>query len=302
MAYTFEQRFFSTSDGTRIGYQVAGTPGRPRLLLGNGLGGNYHAFQPLVDQIGDRYWFCCWDYRGLFSSAFERHFPRRRTPRSRLRVETHARDGIELLEREGFDRFPIVAWSMGVQVALEIYRRLPERITGLALLNGVAGNLYRTAFGRLPQTDRLMPVVLEGIRQIWPVTQTVVVAATQLPRFLDLAAGIGIVRPEIDRGVAGQVVRAFGGLDMHYYFDLLTVLGEHDASDVLPTVRCPTLVVSADHDLFTPGFASRDMAAAIAGAEVVNFPHGSHYTPIEYPDEVNAAVERFLGERVGLGG
>jgi len=294
MAYTFEQKYFETRDGIRIGYQVAGTPGRPRVLLGNGLGGNYHAFQPLVDQLGDRYWFCCWDYRGLYSSAFERRWPRRRVPRARLRVETHARDGIELLEHEGFDRFPIVAWSMGVQVALELYRRIPERITGLALLNGVSGNLYRTAFGKLPQTEHIMPVLLQAIRHLYPLAQSVVVATTQLPHFLDVAARVGIVQPEIDRVAAEKVVRAFGSLDMHYYFDLLTVLGEHDASDVLPSVRCPTLVVSSDRDLFTPGFASRELAAGIAGAEVLNFPRGSHYSPIEYPAQVTAAVERYL--------
>lgn len=295
MAYTFDQKYFETRDGVRIGYQVAGTPGRPPVLLGNGLGGNYHAFQPLVDRLGDRYGFCCWDYRGLFSSAFERRWPRQRVPRAQLRVETHARDGIELLEHLGLDRFPIVAWSMGVQVALELYRRIPERITGLALLNGVSGNLYRTAFGRLPQTERVMPVLLQAIRHIYPLAQSVVVAATQLPFFLDVATRVGIVQREIDRAAAERVVRAFGTLDMHYYFDLLTVLGEHDASDVLPAVRCPTLVVSSDRDLFTPGFASRELAARIAGAEVLNFPRGSHYAPIEFPDQVNAAVERFLG-------
>ena len=69
MGNAFEQRYFATADGAPIGYQVAGREDAPRVLLCNGLGGNYQAYQPLVDALGDRYRFAAWDYRGLFTSA-----------------------------------------------------------------------------------------------------------------------------------------------------------------------------------------------------------------------------------------
>lgn len=295
----FEQRFFDTADGARIGYQVAGSGAGMPLLLCNGLGGNYHAYQPLVDDLGDGYRFLVWDYRGLFTSQPPRRGLRaRRVDADRLRVEAHARDGLELIAREGFERFPIIAWSMGVQVALELYRSLRHRVTGMILLNGISGQVYRTIFGRVPATERWLPPLLRALRRVWPVSQAVVKGTTSWSGFIDIAIGVGLIHPDIDREAATKVLRAFGTLDMHLYFTQLDALVDHDAADVLPQIACPTLVLTSDRDVFTPGFAGRQMANAIPDVEVRNFPRGSHYAPIEFARDINAEVQRFLRQRL----
>jgi pimeloyl-ACP methyl ester carboxylesterase len=302
MSTEFEQRFFTTRDGARIGYQVAGPVDATRLLLCNGLGGNYHAYQPLVDHLGDRFRYLVWDYRGLFTSAP----PRGERPESlrpdRLRVEQHAADGLELLAHEGYTgSFPVIAWSMGVQVALELYRDLGERVLGMALLNGISGRIYETVFGGLPRASQWVPPLLRAIRTIHPVAQKVVETATAWSRALDLATAAGIVHRDIDREAAGKVLRAFGLLDQELYFVQLEVLGDHDAADVLPTVTCPCLVTASDRDVFTPGFAARAMAQQLRDCELHVFADASHYAPIEYAAQINGHVERFLERRV-LGG
>lgn len=296
---SFEQHFFTTSDGTSIGYQAAGPADGRKVLLCNGLGGNYHAYQPLVDHLDDDYRFTAWDYRGLFTSQPPRRgLGPRRMETAALRVEAHARDGLELLEHEGYQRFPIIAWSMGVQVALELYRALGDRITGMILLNGISGQVFDTIFGPVPATGTWLPPLLRAMRHIWPISQAVVKGTTSWPRFIDLAIGLGVLDRGIEREAASKVLRAFGSLDMHLYFIQLSALEEHDAADLLPTISCPTMVLTSDRDVFTPGFASRRMAAAIPGAEVHNFPRGSHYAPIEFPGEINRHVARFLKQNI----
>lgn len=299
MSDLFEQRFFSAPDGARIGYQVAGPEDAPKILLCNGLGGNHHAYGPLARDLVPYYRLIVWDYRGLFTSAPEERgtIPATLAP-DKLRVESHARDGLALLDHEGLDRFPIIAWSMGVQVALEIYRLIGRRITGLALINGIDGRVYDTIFGKIPGTGHVLPPILRLLRCAWPVSQTVVGQTTRHPEFIALAARLGIVHRDIDREAAFKVVKAFGTLDMKLYYSQLQVLGDHDASDIPGKIRCPTLLITSDRDIFTPGFAGRRMADRISDLRQISFPGGSHYSPLEYVDEINHAVVTFLEDRV----
>ncbi len=296
----FEQHFFDTADGTPIGYQLAGRAGAPEILLCNGLGGNMHAYGPLVEHLGDRYHFSVWDYRGLFTSAAARGQRPATLCAETLRVEQHAADGLELIERMGLGRFPIIAWSMGVQVALELYRSLGDRITGMVLLNGISGRIYDNIFGGVPGSARWIPPLLSTLRRIHPVAQVVVGGVTGWRHALDLARSLGIVHRNIDREAAGKVLRAFGELDQELYFIQLDALGRHDAADVLPSIACPCLVTASDRDLFTPGFATRKMAAQIPDCEIYSFETGSHYAPIEFPHEINRHIEQFLTERLAV--
>ena len=66
----------------------------------------------------------------------------------------------------------------------------------------------------------------------------------------------------------------------------------------LPYVDVPTLVVGGEGDRFTPIWLSQRMAEFIPKAEYVYVPGGSHTAPLERPGLVNAAIDRFLRERV----
>ena len=68
----------------------------------------------------------------------------------------------------------------------------------------------------------------------------------------------------------------------------------HDATDLLPSVRVPTLVVAGERDLFTPLARSEEMAKAIPGAELLVLQGGSHAALVEQPETIGAAVEKFL--------
>ncbi|HWM84285.1 MAG TPA: alpha/beta hydrolase, partial [Kofleriaceae bacterium] len=74
----------------------------------------------------------------------------------------------------------------------------------------------------------------------------------------------------------------------------LSRLGEHDASDVLPEVTVPTLVITGDRDMLTPVSTAESIHRAVRGSRLIVIPGGTHYTPLEYPHVIREALADFL--------
>ncbi|MBM4320668.1 MAG: alpha/beta fold hydrolase, partial [Deltaproteobacteria bacterium] len=138
-------------DGTRLGYRVYGSRG-PWLVLVNGLGSSYDCWELLLDSLAERWRVLIWDLRGLYGSAIP-------VNRRRLTMADHCRDLEALLAAERVSCAVVGGWSMGVQIALEAYRRLPEQVVGLVLINGTYGRFFSSCF-HLPLPWLLLPPVL----------------------------------------------------------------------------------------------------------------------------------------------
>ena len=95
------------------------------------------------------------------------------------------------------------------------------------------------------------------------------------------------------------VASDFRTLDWALYSDMLGLLGEHDARDLLPSIDVPVLIITGDKDLFTPVFTAHKMNRKIAGSRLVVIPGGTHYTPIEFPAVIKVEVQGFLDQIPG---
>ena len=76
----------------------------------------------------------------------------------------------------------------------------------------------------------------------------------------------------------------------------LEVMDDHlDLRDILPTIRVPTLVMTAEDDPAAPVGAARDLASRIAGARFVTF-HGEHIFFLDdaVADAVADQIEEFV--------
>ena len=88
-----------------------------------------------------------WDYRGLYRSG-------KPANPGTLGPASQALDLEAILDALGWQRVILVGWSMGVQVNFEAWRRFPERIAAIGVINGVGGRPFDTALGsRLPAYD-----------------------------------------------------------------------------------------------------------------------------------------------------
>lgn len=282
-----EERRVRSFDGTDIAYHVVGQ-GRP-VLLCNGLGGSWVAWTHQIRYLQDRYRFISWDYRGLYRSGPP-------AVPGALHIEAHARDGLAVLDAEGIDRAALLGWSMGVQVALETFRLAPQRVANMALLNGVSGQIYESVMN-LGFVDKVAPPVLRALGKQSRLVEAVVRQAVRFPGTVQLAKGLGMAAKTLDEEIFRALAASFKDLDMSIYLRLLELLGEHDATPLLPSVDVPVLVVAGDRDVMTPKAAAAKMAAAIPGADLMVIAGGTHYAAVEYPELVNLRVEKFWIER-----
>jgi pimeloyl-ACP methyl ester carboxylesterase len=283
-----QQRQIVARDGTRIGYQVRGEG--PCIVLANGLGGTYLAFRYLYDALG-AYKTICWDYRGLYTSGAASD-PLANT------VAHQVDDLAEILAAENVTDFVIAGWSMGVQVAFETYRKVPERVRGIYAINGTYGRAFRTVMGsRL--VGRIIPMLLRLVKAQAALAGRATKAVAGRDALIAAMKRVGLVSQTIDVAIFREVAAGFQTIDWAIYSDLLTRLDEHDAEEVLERIAVPTTIVTGDRDLMTPPSTAEKMHRRIRGSRMVVIEGGTHYTPVEYPavlvDELARLLERVPG-------
>jgi pimeloyl-ACP methyl ester carboxylesterase len=75
------------------------------------------------------------------------------------------------------------------------------------------------------------------------------------------------------------------------------VMARTDARPTLATIACPTLVVGGADDLLTPPDCSREIAAAIPGAQLQLLPECGHMLTWEQPAAVTGLLVDWLARR-----
>jgi pimeloyl-ACP methyl ester carboxylesterase len=75
---------------------------------------------------------------------------------------------------------------------------------------------------------------------------------------------------------------------------LLAMLGRTDTTESLAKIKIPTLLICGSKDKLSPPELMKSMSDKIPGAKFVLVKDAGHMTPIEKPEEVNAAIKEFL--------
>lgn len=293
----FERRDIVVDDGVKLAvYDLPHPdPHAPVLFLSNGLGGNVITWRHQIRYFKERFRVATWDYRGLYGSALP---PEQRGPGGvALDVPRHARDAIAVLDTLGIDRALFVGWSMGVQLDFELFRRIPDRMTGLVQIAGSYGrSLSTTLFGK--PGEKLIVPMMGAFKQVVKHTGGLATRAVDSGLFLGAAKRLGVVAPSIDAPLTAEIVKSYLALDFDVYNRILGTLGDHDAYDVLAGLDRPVLVIAGDRDPMTPAWLSEKMVKALPDARLEIVPGGSHYVPIEFPTRVNSTIDRWLGAKL----
>jgi pimeloyl-ACP methyl ester carboxylesterase len=128
------------SDGTPLFYESWGVAdSRPALAYCDGIGCDGYVWRYLRESLADR------------RSVHPHYRGHGRTPapadRQRVRIEDLADDLAAVLDDAKISRAVLVGHSMGVQVALETFRRHRQRVAGLILVCGSPSHPLRTFRG-----------------------------------------------------------------------------------------------------------------------------------------------------------
>jgi 3-oxoadipate enol-lactonase len=271
-------------DGAPLAGYVAGSAG-PTLVLANGLGGPISAFRHQVRHFERRFRVVTWDYRGLYGS-------RSATPPARVDVAAQADDLEDLLDAAGAESAIVVGWSMGVQVALELALRAPNRVSELVLINGAHGRPMANL--RVPSASRWLPYLLERARPHHALASRIVARATHFRLGAELARGLGLVSPRLGADEILELAREFQALDFDVYLRTLAALEQHDPSAGLHRLAARTLVIAGGRDPLFSSRVGRALSERLRHGELYVVPKATHYAPLEFPELVNARIDAFL--------
>lgn len=186
-----------------------------------------------------------------------------------------------VLSEVGAQRFSLAGHSMGGRVALEIARMAPQRVERLALLDT---GMEAIATGEAGASERAKRMALlrkardHGMREM----------GTQWAR--------GMVHPgRLDTPLFEEV------LDMVARFtpaifsaQINALLGRPDATGVLQSLNCPTLLVCGRQDLWSPLSRHERMQELCPRAELVVIEDSGHMSTMEQPEQVSKALADWM--------
>ncbi len=282
------ESFATARDGTRIWWRATGQ-GSPAIVLTDGIACSGFVWKHLEPALARGRRVIRWNYRGHGRSEAP-------ADPDRISVLDCVDDLLAVLDAAGERRAVLAGHSMGVQVSLEAHRAAPDRTAGLVLVCGSPGRLLDT-FHDARVLSAAFPWLRRGILA-WPALARFAFRSL-VPTELSyrIALRFEVNADLVRREDLFPYLEEVADVDPVLWARMLSTAAVHDASDHLPAVGAPTLIVAGERDTWTPMWLSVRMHAQIPGSELLTLPRGTHAGPIEHPDLVALRIEKFLHER-----
>ncbi len=225
-----------------------------------------------VDEFSARRRVVAPDFRGYGGSV---HYPD-----EPFSVSNFAGDVLETLDALGISKAVFAGCSMGGYVIFELWRRAPERISGLVLCDTRAeaddGPTREKRAQQIQTMQQKGSGFLAGFveeNQVSPHTRTHNQPLVQKLKAWALGA------------VPGAPVRTIQMLE-----------DRPDSFSTLPGITVPTMVVVGEDDTITPLPMAQVMAHCIPNSKLQTIRNAGHLSPIENPGEVIGAIVSVLRE------
>ncbi len=178
-------------------------------------------------------------------------------------------------------QFDLLGHSMGGRIALEIYRLAPSRTRRLALLST---GVHPVSEGEPEKRATLQAI---GHEQGFAALVDAWLPPMIAPQNRDDESIVGPLRAMcLDQGQA-----AFDA-------QVQALLTRDDAANLLPGIACPTLVMTGEHDVWSPPSQHEAIAAAIPNATLSIIADAGHMLTVEQPTAVNDAIATWLARPV----
>ena len=234
------------------------------VVMVHGLGGTSNSWYPQVGPLARYYRVVRLDLEGSGRSPAT----------GALSIDSFAADVIAVMDALEIPTAHLCGHSMGTIVCQHIAADRPERVKSLALFGPLA---EPPEAARQAIRDRAAAARNSGMT---PIADTLVQVATSAETKAHQPAAAAFVREILMRQ------------DAEGYARTCEALAAATSAD-LSSVRCPTLLVTGDEDGVSPPPAVKALGARIAGSRLFVLTGCGHWTPIEKPAQVCAALINF---------
>ena len=181
----------------------------------------------------------------------------------------------ELLSTLDIDQCTLVGLSMGGYIAVNFAGRYRNRTSKLVLAHTRAR--ADNDAEKQKRGEMIAALKRDGIR---------ILPETMLPRLL---------KPNPSPAIAAEVRNKILATDpTAAAFAVDAMRGRPDATVLLSTISCPTLVVAGQDDAILKMEDCRDLAAALPNGRSTSIPGAGHLSNLENPQAFNSALSEFL--------
>ena len=257
---------FVYANGLRLHLLDFGGEGRETLLL-HGVGGGAWVWHAVAPQLAAGRHVLALDLRGYGESQWSAN--------GRYATDDHVADVEAVLTALGIDAVDLVGFSWGGLIGLALAAR-SARVGRLCLVDiGPSSPLSEMEVMPLPYRSADMEDALEGERSLAPRAQT----AT-----LEAAAAL-LTAPAAEGGFVRK---------LDPFFLTRWPFRADDRWDELRALDAELLIVHADESRVLPGEVAERMRDEARQATLVEIADSGHLVPIEQPEALVAAIDRFL--------
>lgn len=251
-------RFATSHDGTKIAYATSGKG--PKIMRAGHflthleMDWNSLIWRPYLDALGQDHTLIRYDQRGTGLSD---------PVLSNIDLDNNVADLEAVANAAGLDRFPLVALSQGVPVAVQFAANHPERVSCLVLYGGYTqGRALRDGGQSSEAADAMMTLMREG----WGKPESAFMRA-----FTSLfcpGASQDQLADLVDMQMASTSSENAGRIRM--------AIDRFSVVDQLKNVQVPTLVIHSRNDTVHPLSEGHKLASNIPGAELIVLESANH--------------------------
>jgi 2-hydroxy-6-oxonona-2,4-dienedioate hydrolase len=220
-----------------------------------------------------------------------------RTPLPADASPQHEADALAaFLDALKIDNVAVMSFSAGTAPAVQLALRHPSRVSSLVLFVPAAGGMYAPIAKGPPPF--VMNVVLRYDLPMW---LTMKVSPNTMYRVAAVPPSLVETLPEADRAVVDEGVRMILPVSMRAKGIMNDANSQSGSEPMYPLERVttPTLLLSAEDDLYRTLPVARQMAKRIPGARLIEFKTGGHFLA-GHAMEIWPQVVAFLREQSDL--
>lgn len=253
-------------------YEEMGT-GEPVLLL-HGLGSSIRDWELQIPVFAQSYRVLAVDLRGHGRSA---------KPPGPYAIPMFAADIAAFIDRQTLTPVHLVGISLGGMIAFELAVNHPQLLHSLVIVNSVPAMIPRGFSDHWQLWRRAAIVKLMGMRRM---------GEYLAPRLFP--------KPEHEP-FRQEIAERWAQNDKRAYLAASRSFVGWDVMNQLSTIRCPSLIISADED-YWPVSVKEAYTAKMPTAKLWVIEDSHHATPVDQADRFNTAVLEFwagLADRTG---
>lgn len=236
------------------------------LLFIHGLGSSTRDWELQVQEFSKTFQVITWDLRGHGQSD---------KPAGPYSLPMFAADAAGLLQSLNIKSAHVVGLSLGGGVAFQLAIDYPELVRTMVIVNSAPELVVRTLQDRIAIWQRFAIVRLLGMRKMGQV-----LSRRLFPK-------------DEQMSLRTTFVERWAENDPRAYQEAMRAMVGWSVTDKLGSIKCPTLVISADQD-YTPVAVKERYTKLMPNAELVIISDAHHATPVEQPEKFNAALMEFL--------